>query len=82
MGIERDFDFPSALASGIVSSNRGPATTDIKGAQLGGRFDLDALLGPQPLSGKLVNRLPLRDSGLTSSKCMMRSIDYVANRKH
>ena len=29
----------------VAGSNRGPATTDIKDAQLRGRFDLDALRG-------------------------------------
>ena len=44
-GIERDFQSP-ALGHKVVGSNQGPATTDIRGAQLRGRFDLDALRGP------------------------------------
>jgi hypothetical protein len=45
--LKRDYWSPArgAKVDGSVGSNHGPATTDIKDAQLRGRFDLDALRG-------------------------------------
>ncbi len=37
---------PRIKPTGFAGSNQGPATTDIKDAQLRGQFDLDTLRGP------------------------------------